>query len=234
MSDQNPSAPNATAPQKVLIEVAGQQSPQTAADFQRMSPEQFNARLAEAEEAGAKRILKKFGVKKEERAAVLADIEAGRYMLKPTPADGEPDYKTEYEKLKPLATEAEQYKAKLAKHGEYFKKVAEEEFAKLPEPIQKDLTRRNIEDPEARLAEIAAMKESGLLAAIATQGQTANKPATEPKPATTMAPPGPNVNPTAPKTPWEQYDALVKSGNRILAAQFRQQYANAIEASRPK
>lgn len=233
MSDQNPSAPNTTAPQKVLIEVANQQSPQTAADFQRMSPEQFNARLTEAEEAGAKRILKKFGVKKEERAAVLADIEAGRYMLKPTPADGEPDYKTEYEKIKPLATEAEQYKAKLAKHGEYFKKVAEEEFAKLPEPIQKDLTRRNIEDPEARLAEIAAMRESGLLAAIALQGQPAA--ATTPaKPATTMAPPGPNVDPKAPKTPWEQYDTLVKSGNRILAAQFRQQYANAIESSRPK
>lgn len=233
MSDQNPSAPISSQPQKVVIEVANQHQQAPATDYQRMSPEQFNARLEEASASGRKEILKALGVPKDQRAAILARIEAGELAIAPKAKPGDLDYKAEYEKLKPLATEAEQYKAKLAKHGEYFKKVAEEEFAKLPEPIQKDLTRRNIEDPEARLAEIAAMKESGLLAAIALQGQPANKPA-EAKPATTMAPPGPNVDPKAPKTPWEQYDTLVKSGNRILAAQFRQQYANAIEASRPK
>lgn len=220
-------------PQKVVVEIAGQHA--SGADFQRMSPEQFNARLQEAEEAGARRLLKAFGVKKEERATVLAEIQAGRYVLKPTPANGEPDYKAEYEKLKPASGELEQAKQKLAAHAEYFKKVADEEFSKLPEPLQKDLTRRKIEDPEARLVEINAMKESGLLAAIATQGQ---KPAEaqqrEAKPATTMAAPGPQTQTTAAKTPWQQYDELVKSGNRILAAQFRQQHAKAIEATRPK
>lgn len=231
MSDQNPSAPTPNQPQKVVIEVANQHSTATATDFQRMSPEQFNARLEEATTAGRKEILKALGVPKDQRAAILARIEAGELAIAPKPKPGDLDYKAEYEKLKPTAAEAEALKAKLAAHTEYFKKVADEEFAKLPEPVQKDLTRRKINDPEARLAEINAMKESGLLAAIASQAAPVQQP---PKPGNTMAPPGPNADPKAPKTHWQQYEDLVKSGNRVLAAQFRQQFSNAIEASRPK
>lgn len=238
-TEGNPTPGGNAAPtqQKVLIEVAGAQGGQRqAADFQGMTLEQFNARLAEERAAGRKDVLKAAGVKKEERAQFLARLEAGELVLSPKPQAGELDYKAEYEKAKPQIEKVQQYETKLQQHTEFFKKLADEEFAKLPEAAQKDIVRRKIDDPEARLAEIAGMRESGLLpagatAAITQQGQQQQRAA---EPATTMASPGPKVMPTAgTKTANDQYQELLKGGNKVLAARFYNTYRHEIERTAP-
>ena len=83
-----------------------------------------------------------------------------------------------------------------------------------------------------------SLEASGMLAAIAAQGAsqatTTQTQQRDAKPATTMANAGPQTQTTEAKTPWQQYDALVKSGNKIMAAQYRAMHAHAIEATRPK
>lgn len=229
----------ASAPQKVVVEIAGSQGRTNDGGLERISPEQFNQRLAEAERIGASRLLKKFGVKKDERAAVLADIEAGRYMLKPTPAADEPDYKVEYEKLKPSTERLKQLESELAEAHTYLKADFTGKFEKLPDPVKKYIeTSTPKDDWRAQQKALSALEASGMLAAIAAQGAS-QATATQPqqrdaKPATTMANAGPQTQTTEAKTPWQQYEALVKSGNKIMAAQYRAMHAHAIEATRPK
>lgn len=182
-------------------------------------------------ERGARNVLKSAGVPKTERDAVLADIAAGRLVLAPKPAADALDYKAEYEKLKPIATEHEQTKAKLAKHGEFFKKIADDEFTKLPESAQKYIAQRAGDDPEQRLAEIQSLRESGLLPAATTPAATETR---EAKPATTLATPGPKQDkPADQKTAWQEYEQLKKTSS-ALAAHYYRANSHAIDASRPK
>lgn len=234
MSTEAPQGAGAVAPsqpQKVVIEVASQQQPQ-GIDFQRMTPDQFNGRLQEAEEAGIRRFLKSFGVKKEDRAEVLAQIQAGKYRLAPTPADGEPDYRAEYEKLKPISEKYSALETELKSAHEILKSDFNAKLEKLPEAVKKFVTAASADDWRAQQKALANLESSGMLAAIA--GQAAAAEPAKPNPATTMAPAGPNTPTTAAKTAFQQYEEIVKSGNRILAAQYRSQNANAIEATRPK
>lgn len=228
-----------SAPQKVVVEIASSQGRTNDGGLERISPEQFNQRLAEAERIGASRLLKRFGVKKDERAAVLADIEAGRYMLKPTPAADEPDYKAEYEKLKPSTEKVKQLEADLAEAHTLMKADFTGKFEKLPEPAKKLIEISTPKDDwRAQQKAMLALEASGMLAAIAAQGttQTTTTQAQQrdAKPATTMAAPGPQTQTAEAKTAWQQYEALLKSGNKIMAAQYRSLHAHAIEATRPK
>lgn len=178
-------------------------------------------------ERGARNVLKSAGIPKAERDSVLADITAGRLVLAPKPAADALDYKAEYEKLKPIAAEHEQGKAKLAKHGEFFKKIADDEFAKLPESAQKYIAQRAGDDAEQRLAEIQSLRESGLLPAATPAPREAI-------PATTLAAPGPKQEkPADQKTAWQQYEELKKTSN-ALAAHFYRANSHVIDASRPK
>lgn len=202
-------------------------SPAPAQDFQRMSQEQFQSRLEEASEAGAKRMLKEFGVPKDQRAETLAKIRSGAFVLAPKPADGEPDYRTEYQKIAP---EYEKIKAELeplkTKYTTRVKKEADAAFAALPENAQAYIVGRAGEDPEKRLAEIEALKSSGLIAVNNVAAPTVARPAT------TIGANGPSVTPNAAPTAYQQWAAL-NDKNPELAAQFRRMNHRAIEASKP-
>lgn len=223
-----------TNPQTVRVEVAAAPKAEKKAEvIQAMSRSDFEAQLSKAEERGIergmRRALKQLGVKKEDRDAVLS--KAGEFAVGPKPKEGEPDYKSEYEKLKAAAPEVESLRVKAERYAELVKKQADDEFSKLPEPLQKDLVRRKLEDPEVRLAEIIAMRESGLISAYAGP-QT---PADTKKPATTAGPPGPKPpTPEGTKTPYQIYSELKSQGNRMLAANYAARNSHAIEASRPK
>lgn len=224
------------------IEVAAARAAESAAhveDFQRMNRDQFNARIAEAEEAGVKRVLKSLGFKREERAAVYADIAAGRMQLTPKPKDGDLDYKSEYEKLKPFAAENELLKSRLNSHTEVFKGIAKAAFEKLSDKAQKAVTARAGEDPEKILAEIDYLRNAGLLdeappADPKAKGAQTTAQQTEPKkPATTGNAGGPAPAGGNTKTAWDRYEELKKT-DRMHAAIFLKQNQVAIDASRPK
>ena len=229
------------AAQRVQIEVVpGKGAPpesttQAGSDWRRMTDDQYKARLEEERERGERRAMKHFGVEKDKRAEALERARKGEYVLADKPAPDAPDYKSEYEKLKAAAPEVETLRGQAEKYKVLVKKQADDAFAKLPEPLQKDLVRRKIEDPEARLAEIEALQQSGLLAALAPPAQQQQQSGAPARAGNTMAPAGPQVPPAeGTKTAWQQYEEIKKSGNKIMAAHFARANAHAIEASRPK
>jgi hypothetical protein len=191
-----------------------------------MKPEQFTARLLEAEQAGARRLLKSLGIKKEDRSAFMADIEAGRLQLAQKPKDGEPDYRAEYEKYRSLQNEHEVLKGRASKHAEFFKSVADEQFSALSEKAQRYITARAGDDSEKVLAEIKLLKESGLLSEAAAEES-------KDKPATTGSVGGPAPVLGNGKTPWQQYQDLMKV-DKMLGGMFHRANRSAIEASAPK
>jgi hypothetical protein len=210
-------------------ESATQDSP--GEDFRRMKPEQFSARLLEAEQAGARRLLKALGIKKEDRSASLADIEAGRLQLSQRPKDGEPDYRAEYEKFRSLQSEHEVLKGRASKHAEFFKSIADEQFSALPEKAQRYIASRAGDDSEKVLAEIKLLKESGLL--TESQPDTGSKDGPGGKPATTGSVGGPMAAPMSTKTAWQQYQDLMKV-DKVLGGLFHRSNRTAVESSAPK
>lgn len=222
MSEQASAAPAAPATSAVTptdTSAIAKQVKKLREAFGDMTLEKFKGRLEEERQAGTRAALKALGVPKEQRDEYLAKL--GEYQLVPKPKDGKG-----YDDLVKAAGEAEALRAKVEKHQGYFKQVADEAFAKLPEVAQKELARRGIKDHEAILDEIAAMKTSGLLDALA-----GTKSVEAQKSTTTANAPGPKK--AEPSTgdandAFAKYEELKKT-NRLAAARFRQVYGHAIE-----
>lgn len=216
----------------VIVNVPKSDAP--AGDFQSKIEKAARKAFDKGIDKGASNVLKAAGVPKEQREAMLAKLSAGEYTLA---GKGEIDALkaslAEAEKYKTGAAEAELLKAKVAKHAEFFTKLANDEFTKLPESAQKYIAARAGEDPEQRLAEIQALRDSGLLAAPAAAAPEAAPTAPrEPRPATTMASSGPaSPSPAGKPTPRKQYEALKKS-SPLAAAQFFKAHKAAIEADK--
>lgn len=188
------------------------------------SPDAFKARLAEERSTAERALYKALGVKGAD------DIKTALGELK-TLRDAQLSEQERANKaiaeLTPKAQRAEALEQSLRSY------LANEEAA-IPDDKRGLLDLApSADSPEARLSWIAAAKAKGLFSAAAAPvaAIAEQRPA---KPATTMAPSGPNVTTTAAKTPYQQYQDILASGNRILAAQFRQQHAKAIEATQPK
>src|SRR6266702_185671 len=148
--------------------------------FGDMTLEKFKGRLDEERSAGMKAALKALGVPKEQRDEVLS--KSGEYVVAPKPKEGGKSY----DEIAKAAAEVEGLRAKVEKHQTYFKQVADTEYAKLPEVVQKELARGGVKEHEAILDEINAMRASGLLDALSS----AKVATEEKKPApTTAAPP---------------------------------------------
>src|SRR5581483_11261694 len=107
---------------------------QSGEDYRQMTPDQFKARLSEESEAGARRMLKQLGVPREQRGTVLDQIRAGQLTLSGKPKEGEPDYRSEYEKLKLVAERTSQLETELKEAHEILKAQFNASFEKLPEP----------------------------------------------------------------------------------------------------
>lgn len=231
-----PSNPGSGAPiipsgSPVVINVGGRstepasksegQKPETVEDWQRLSAnrEAFSARLAEEGQKGANRVLKSLGVPREERDAYFEQIKAGKLALAP-------------KETVAAAARVKDLETRLEMQGKALKQYADAEFAKLPEAAQKYVAATTADDPAARLQAIETLFAHGLVQRE-VPAAAPPAPAAAPKPATTIGPNGPaQAPPSGSKTPFQQYQELSKQ-NRFLAANFYQQHAKAIEASRP-
>lgn len=234
-------AQNPSAGPTIINNIPAQQQPQANGQpvdvIGQMSRKDFENQLAEAEARGARRTIKALGIDKDQRDNVLAKVRSGEFVLAPKPKAGDVDYKTEYEKLKPAATELEQLKTRATQDEAFFKKVADDAFAALPEPAQKYIAAKAGEDPRGRLNEINMLKESGMLTvgSVVADAKAAAAKAGEAKPATTMASPGP----TSPKSEgeknaYERYLDIEKNQGKIMAAHHYRANRHAIEAARPQ
>lgn len=230
---QNPSSQQHSPGSPVIVNIPAQQqqAPQVSDDTIRsMSRKDLEKQIQEAEERGAKRTLKSLGIEKDQRESALAKVRAGEFILAPAPKAGDLDYKAEYEKVKPILAEHEAIKARVSQDEMFFKKVADDAFAALPEPAQKYIVAKAGEDPRQRLSEIDMLKSSGLL----TVNQVVADAKREAKPATTMASPGPSTpKPEITKTPFDRHQELLKEGNKILATNYYRANRHAIESGRP-
>lgn len=217
-------------------------------DFRSMTTDAFTERLAEERVRGMNILLKQAGVNKEEREAIVRGLteQKGAYkVIKASDLEALAKAREESEAAKGKLSKLDAYEARLAK-------VADAEFAALPEKARERLTAKlpkdadaqtrldAIEDVKAWIADLApatpAAPAAGTPAAPATPAAAPVTPPAEPlKPATTLAPPGP----TPPKVPGalsvlEQYQALVAKGDRRSAAYFRKEHASEIETALKK
>jgi len=192
---------------------------------------------AKAEAKGANGLLKDLGVKgKSERARMLDQIKDGKVRL--ADANEQASAATAAsaaEKARADKAEAElkAMKEQIGAYESLAKTYADEQFAALPEGLQKFIAATAGDSLEARLKAIKTAKDSGLItvkeaAAASAQAKTDARPA---NPANTSnatnpkAPPA-TANPT-PKQTWEQMRAerpnesqAEKIGRQRLAAQF--------------
>lgn len=216
MSDTAPAAPAAASPT-----VAPTETPSAQHDFQRMSAEQFSARLKSERESARREYLKDLGVEKIEdvkaRFAKAAELEAAQL--------------SELEKWQKKAADYEPHVKRAASFEASIKKYLEAEEAAIPE-AKRGLMELAPEQPEDRLAWIAKAKAAKLFAEIAPHAVV--EPPREPKPATTLASVGPaTAKPAGTVNLYEQYQEL-KARNPLLAANFRVRHEKAIDELRPK
>ena len=227
------STPGSSSERPIVINMPSNSAPATNGggdEFKHMTPEAFRQRLEQASEAGARKMLKEFGIPKEQRNEIYEQVKSGKYVLAPKPKEGDLDYKSEYEKLKPHAEAAAKLQEKIDKqYKPVFAKMAEEQLAALPESHRKYVAAKVGEkaDPEVVLAEIDQMRSFGIIPSGAAPAKE-EKPA---NPATTMAAPGPSAVANTEITPFEHYEKL-KKASPTLAARFKQQFGRAIEATR--
>jgi hypothetical protein len=185
---------------------------------------------AKAEAKGANTVLKGLGVKKSDRARMIEEIKEGRLEIA----------KRREETAAALAVaatakqEVDKTKAEasaLTPYVELAKRVADQEFAALPESFQKSLADMKIEEPLARMEMISIWKKNGVISGAAAAPKADPK---APNPATTMA----VGNPAAAKTGatlnhYEQWQALRSAGDKMGAAAFRKQFAIKIDEQTP-
>jgi len=238
MSNEN-SSPPSSVPATFVIQAStpATATPAPAApkgddDFSRMSSKQFKQRLEEARESGARQLLKELGVEKGDRKEAIKQIKDKQLMLTKREAEVA-EAKAQAAALQPVADEASALKSEL-------KAYADEQFAALPEALQKFIAATSTEDPGSRLKAMRAAREAGLVptSAAAPVTPAATPAATEtkaPNPSTTMADSGPPTpKPAGSLDHFEKWKGLVDSGQTIMAALYHQQFGRAIEASRPK
>lgn len=234
MSDQNTST-SVPAGSPIIINTtapAPASAPSKIADdggdqgFQKMSAKQFNQRLAEAEEAGAKKLLKELGINKADRKSALEEIREGRMAL--TKKEKEiMAAKAEAEALKPKAAKTDELENEL-------KLYADEMFANLPESLQKYIAETVADSPAARLKAMRAARTAGLAPNFkdASKGEEAPKPA---NPSTTVAQPGPATpKPVGTLNHYETWKELQRQGRGAQAANYYMMYAKAIDKEWPR
>jgi len=233
MSNENGSPPS-PVPAQFLIQASTPAAASPAPgvsrddDFSRMSPKQFKQRLEEARESGARQLLKELGVEKGDRKEAIKQIKDKQLMLTKREAEVA-EAKAQAAALQPVADEASALKSEL-------KAYADEQFAAMPEALQKFIAATSTEDPGSRLRAMRAAREAGLVpgttapAAPAVEAQA--KPA---NPSTTMADSGPPTpKPAGSLTPYEKWRGYLEMGLPHVAATYQSQFRKAIEASKPK
>lgn len=212
---------------------------------------------AEAEEKGANTVLKGLGVKKSERARMLEQIKDGKFQL--SAAEERAQAATaEAAAAKNAATSAAAEADALKPMVARLKKMADREFAALPEPLQKTLIAQKIDDPMQRLDQIEIWKETKVLEAFAGQAAAPaaptvppvvqptadNKPVDGapvipqpkvPNPSNTLATGTPTPpKPSATLNHYEQWQEYKNSGQKMLAANFFKTHQAKILEQQPK
>lgn len=233
MSDSNSSTPPAPTPAQFIIQApATQAAPakESNDEFSRMSPKQFKQRLEDAHRAGERAVLKDLGVEKGDRKEAIKAIRDKQMTL----AKRDEEVTAANAKaaaLQPIADEASALKAELRAY-------ADEQFATLPEALQKFIAATSSEDPANRLKAMRAAREAGLVpaSATATAPATPAAPAAKPaNPSTTMADSGPpSPKPAGVMDHYAKWQSLRESGQTVLASMYYAQYGRAIENSRSK
>lgn len=197
-------------------------------EHQRMSRDAFNARIAEASEAGFRKALKELGADKIDDAKARLSKAAELEQAQLTESQ---KLQKQLDELSPRAKRAAELETILDAH-------AKAQFEALPASLQKYVASTAGEDAAKRLAAINAARESGLFDALAGKPADAPAPALparDPKPATTLAPPGPATpKPAGTLTPYETHRDLQRAGKTALAAQYFAAHRKAIDASAPK
>jgi hypothetical protein len=178
--------------------------PPPGEEYKSMTPEAFRARLADAEAAGEKRLLKALGVEKLEDVkgafAKLKDIENANLTATER-------MKKQLEELTPKAARADALLPIVEMHAKL-------EFDRLPPALQKYVQSIAGDDPAARLRAINAARESGVFDALtkstAASEDAAKKAADAAKPLANSragtTPPAP-AGPTPAKLPRDMTEA---------------------------
>lgn len=214
------------APAAVPVVTPSPAAPAPGEEFKNMTPEQFKARIAEAQSAGAAKAYKDLGVKDTSEArARFEELQ----KLKDAQLSEQERAKKQIDELTPQA-------ARAVKLEQAVKSLLETEEKLIPDDKKSLLDLAPAADqPEARLQWIASAKAKGLFATTAPATDPASAAAAQraANPATTIAPPGPATPPpTGAKTELQQYEDLKARGMTRLAAQHYERYGTLIEQQR--
>lgn len=126
-----PAAQTNTSAQTATTSTAANTAAPDPEEFKAMTREQFNARLAEAESAGVKRLLKALGVEKpEDLKAALAKLKE----IENANLTASERMKKQLEELIPKAARADELLSIVETHAKL-------EFERLPTPLQKSSKR---------------------------------------------------------------------------------------------
>jgi hypothetical protein len=179
-----------------------------------MTSAQLKARLDEATASGASKLLKELGVEK---------ADSLREALKAV-REGEAAKLSEKEKLEARIKELEPHEGRAKALGASLTAIAEEQFAALPENVQKAIDAEAAGDPEKRLALMRVLRAAG--GAMAT---TPAAPGVTP-PVTTA--PSPAPAPAAGATKFTEWEAM-RARSPMLGDIFYQTHSREIERTRP-
>ena len=196
-------------------------APAPGEEWRNMTGDQFKARIAEAQNAGGSKAFKDLGFKDAAEArAALDELK----KLKDAQLSEQERTKKQIDELAPKAQRADELEQTV-------KALLEVEEKAIPDD------KRGLLDlappatqPDKRLAWIASAKGKGLFASAPAAAASAASAPREPKPATTIAPPGPTApQPAGTLTPKQQYLALKKTSPNAAAIFYRSNRA-AIDA----